>query len=68
MTMNNPLEDPQLLSPPEQMLPNVDAIGSELKDLERQARAFVQQRPLVAVLAAVGLGYLVARLAARANR
>lgn len=65
----NPSSDVRLLSPPvERAESGVDAIGSELKDLEKQARAAIQERPIVAVLVAVGLGYLVARLASRANR
>ena len=44
------------------------AIGAGVTDLEQQARAFVRQRPVVAVLAAAGVGYLVARLVSRVLR
>ena len=44
------------------------ALRSGVADLEQQARAFIRQRPVVAVLAAVGAGYLVARLVARGRR
>ncbi len=46
----------------------IDALGSGLRDLEAQARAFVHERPIVAVLVAAGFGYLLARLASRASR
>ena len=39
-----------------------------LTELEQQARALIRQRPVVAVLAAVGVGYLVARLVSRVLR
>jgi hypothetical protein len=51
---------------PEQL--NLTALRSSVTDLEQQARAFIRQRPVVAVLAAVGAGYLVARLVSRARR
>ncbi len=37
----------------------------EINHLDRRARRFIQERPLVAVLAAVAGGYLMARLAHR---
>jgi len=43
-------------------------IRSRVTDLEEQARTVIRQRPVVAVLAAVGVGYLVARVVARALR
>ena len=52
----------------EQRQTNIEAVGSILTDLEQQARALIRQRPVVAVLAAVGVGYLVARLVSRAMR
>ena len=48
--------------------PNSAAVRSGLTDLEQQARTLIRQRPVVAVLAAVGIGYLVARLVSRAVR
>jgi ElaB/YqjD/DUF883 family membrane-anchored ribosome-binding protein len=51
-----------------QAQPEPDTLTSGLKDLEGQARAFVHERPVVAVLVAAGLGYLVARLASRGAR
>jgi ElaB/YqjD/DUF883 family membrane-anchored ribosome-binding protein len=41
---------------------------AKVTDLEQQARALIRQRPVVAVLAAAGIGYLVARLVSRATR
>lgn len=46
---------------------NTSALSSSVPDLE-QGRAFIRQRPVVSVLAAVGAGYLVARLVAVARR
>jgi hypothetical protein len=40
-------------------------LRSTVTDLEQQVRTFSRQRPVVAVLAAVGVGYLVARLFSR---
>ena len=34
-------------------------------EVEQQTRAFVEQRPVMAVLMAVSLGFVVARVAAR---
>ena len=47
-----------------------DAAGasSTVTDVEEYARALVRERPVAAVLAAVGLGYLVARLVSRTVR
>lgn len=44
------------------------AAGTKLADIEQQARTLIRQRPLVALLAALGAGYLVARLVARVAR
>jgi hypothetical protein len=49
-------------------LPDLDALGARLKDIEPQARAAIQQRPIVAMMIAVGVGYLIARMASRSNR
>jgi hypothetical protein len=46
----------------------MEALRASVTDLEQQARARIIQRPVVAVLAAVGAGYLVARLVARGLR
>jgi len=43
-------------------------VRSRVTDLEEHARTLIRQRPVVAVLAAVGVGYLVARLVARVMR
>ncbi len=43
-------------------------VRSRVTDLEEHARILIRQRPVVAVLAAVGVGYLVARVVARAMR
>ena len=41
------------------------AARDEINHLDRRARRFIRERPLVAVLAAVAGGYLMARLAHR---
>ena len=46
---------------------NTTGLSSSVPDLE-QGRAFIRQRPVVSVLAALGAGYLVARLTAVARR
>lgn len=38
-------------------------LGPKLSQIEEETRAMVRQQPLVAVVAALGLGYLIARLA-----
>jgi hypothetical protein len=61
-------EEPPLPRRVEQGQPDIAAVRSRLTDLEQQARTLIRQRPVVAVLAAVGVGYLVARLVSRAMR
>jgi len=57
-------------SPPrsEQVQARITQGRSRVTDLEEHARALIRQRPVVAVLAAVGVGYLAARLVSRALR
>ena len=52
-------------SRPEQPWPD---IADAVTDAEHYARTLIIQRPVVAVMAAVGFGYLVARLLARGVR
>ena len=52
----------------EQGQPDIAAVRSKVTDLEQQARTLIRQRPVVAVLVAIGVGYLVARLVSRAMR
>ena len=61
-------EEPPLPRRAEQGQPDIAAIRSRVTDFEEHARALIRQRPVVAVLAAVGVGYLVARLVSRAMR
>lgn len=49
-------------------LPDLADLRSKAMGLEEQARTLVKDRPMVAVLAAVGVGYLVARLFSRGGR
>jgi ElaB/YqjD/DUF883 family membrane-anchored ribosome-binding protein len=57
-------------SPPhsEPVRPDTTDVRSRVTEIEQHARTLVRQRPVVAVLAAVGVGYLVARLVSRALR
>jgi hypothetical protein len=48
--------------------PDVTGILSRVTDLEQRASTLIRQRPVVAVLAAVGVGYLIARLVSRGTR
>lgn len=48
--------------------PNIAAVRARVTDLEQQARTLIRQRPVVAVLAAVGAGYLAARIVSRVIR
>ncbi len=43
-------------------------VRAKAAEVDRQFRMLIRQRPIAAVLAAVGLGYLTARLVARAHR
>lgn len=52
----------------EQGQPDLAAVRSTVTDLEQRARTLIRQQPVVAVLAAAGIGYLVARLVARGAR
>lgn len=61
-------EEPPVAQRAEQGQANIAAIRSRLTDLEQEARTLIRQRPVVAVLAAVGVGYVVARLVSRAMR
>lgn len=53
---------------PAPVQPEITALRSNLSDLEQQARTLIRQRPVVAVLAALGVGYVVARLVSRGMR
>jgi hypothetical protein len=57
-------------SPPgaQQVQPGFAEVRARVTDLDRHARISIRQRPLVAVLVAVGVGYLTARLVSRAMR
>jgi len=47
---------------------DIPDVRSRVTDLEQLARTLIRERPVVAVLAAVGVGYLVARLVSRGTR
>jgi len=48
--------------------PDTEALASRVSAFEEEARTLIRQQPVAAVLAALGVGYLVARLSARGGR
>jgi hypothetical protein len=60
-------EDP-LPQRAEQVHVDTTAIRSKVAELEQHAQAFIKQQPIVAILAAAGVGYLVARIVTRGMR
>ena len=68
MTTDQIAEERPPLRRAEQMQPDLAAVRSRVQELEQQARTLIRQRPVVAVLAAAGAGYLVARLVLRPRR
>ena len=62
------IAEPPLAGGAQQVQPDIAASRSRLTELEQQARTRIRQRPVVAVLAAAGVGYLVARIVARGMR
>ena len=68
MTTDQSVEERPLPQRAEHGQVDITALRSGVTDLEQQARAFIRERPVVAVLAAVGAGYLVARLVSRGRR
>ena len=61
-------EEPPLPRRAEPVQADIAAVRSRLTDLEQQVRTRIRQRPVVALLAALGVGYVVARLVSRAMR
>jgi hypothetical protein len=57
MTMENGLAH--------QVEAGVDKARAEIDQIDEQVRAFVRERPVMAVLSAVGIGYVVARIFSR---
>jgi len=68
MTTDQHVEESPLAPRAPQGQSDITTPRSSVTALEAQARAFIRQQPVVAVLAAVGAGYLVARLVARGRR
>ena len=55
--------------PPEGSEQTADSeVASAVMELAQRVRAIIEQRPVVAVLTAVGVGYVVARLVSRGGR
>jgi hypothetical protein len=53
---------------PEHVESGFEEARARVTDLEHRARTLIRQRPIVAVLAALGVGYLAARVVSRALR
>lgn len=68
MTTDQIMEKGPMAQLARQVQPQIAAVRSAATDWEEQARTFVKQRPVVAVLSAAGMGYLVARLVSRGLR
>ena len=68
MTTDQSAEERPVPRGAEQVQPDIAAVRSKVTELEQQARTLIRQRPVVAVLAAAGVGYLVARVVARRTR
>ena len=59
-------EPPTKDSPSEKPLQSdIEVLGFKMTDLEQQARTLIREQPVVAVMAAAGFGYLLARIASR---
>lgn len=61
-------EPPRTLPSAKQVQTEIDALRATMTGLEEQASVMIRERPVAAVLAAVGVGYLLARLASRVPR
>jgi hypothetical protein len=68
MTTTHIAEEQSLPHRLEQAQPDLTTLRSELTSLKQQARTLIRQRPVVALLAAAGAGYVVARLVSRGMR
>ena len=60
--------EPEAPPPSPQMQPGLDEVRARVTDLHRHARSLIRQRPIVAVLTALAVGYLTARFVSRATR
>lgn len=68
MTTDQIAEERPVPRHPDPLHPDIAVVRSKVTDLGQQARTLIRQRPVVAVLTAVGVGYLVARLVVRGRR
>ncbi|MDZ4684423.1 MAG: hypothetical protein SH850_04985 [Planctomycetaceae bacterium] len=60
---------PRHIEQPSYSMPtDIAAVRSVVTDLERQARDLIHDRPVLAVLIAAGVGYLMARVVVRGSR
>jgi ElaB/YqjD/DUF883 family membrane-anchored ribosome-binding protein len=69
MMTTDPIAEERLLPRrAQQVQADLAAVRSKVTEMEQQARTLIRQRPVVALLAAAGVGYLVARLVSRGMR
>ena len=68
MNTDQTAEERPLPRAAEALQADLAAVQSRVTDLEQQARSLIRQRPVVAVLAAAGLGYLLARIVTRGRK
>lgn len=60
---------PGSMGPPAHSMPtDLAGVRSAMSDLERQARELIDERPVLAVMIAAGIGYLLARIVVRSSR
>ena len=68
IVITNALDTEQPPTPSSQPALNIADALSRVTDLERHARAWISERPVIAVLGAVGIGYVIARMLSRGAR
>jgi hypothetical protein len=68
MMITDQIADERRSPPTQQVQPEFAEVRTRATDLERHARRLIRQRPIVALLGAVGVGYLAGRLVSRAMR
>ena len=60
---------PESKEPPALSMPtDLSAVRSAMSELERQGRELIDERPVLAVMIAAGIGYLLARVVVRGSR
>lgn len=68
MNTDETTEEQQVLPGVQQVRDGAAEIGTRVTELEHKAREVIRARPIVALLAALGAGFLAARLVSRGRR